>query len=296
MSQLSTQLKISARNAGQVELKKYCPRCCWYLLRLKRVPFTMGMPGIMFYLEAIQKAYILAQLEEDGCLPRQFGPFSECTKPVKFPFSFFAEHKETGVLVTAQPDMMLRMEDGDICLIDLKTSKQEGGGKMFLPQYEMQTVGYSWVTEENGIGNVGKAGLVYCSVREDLFKEQPLEYKKGRSILVPFDFEAHQVELDYPRFFDCLDEVNKVWNSRRPPAGKNGCKDCALLTRLCDFELELRVSDQETKTQSLDDAQDTLTQDFLRRQIRHRNEIILPDGYAEEPPDHDGMWLNWDFS
>lgn len=290
------QLKICARNAGQVELKKYCPRCCWYLLRLKRMPFMMGMPGIMFYLEAIEKAYILAQLEDDGCLPRQFGPFSECTEPVKFPFSFFAQHKETGVLVTAQPDMMLRMEDGDICLLDLKTAKQEGGGKMFLPQYENQVIGYSWVTEENGIGNIGKAGLVYCSVREDEFEQEPLEYKTRHGIHVPFDFEAHEVELDYPRFFDCLEEVNKVWHSRRPPAGKNGCKDCALLTRLCDFELELRVSDQETKARTINDAHDCLTQDSFRRQIRDRNEIILPDGYAEEPPDHDGMWLNWDFS
>jgi hypothetical protein len=296
MSQPSTQLRISARNAGQVELDKYCPRCCWYLMRLKRVPFMMGMPGIMFHLEAIQKAYILAQLAEDGCLPRHFGPFSECTEPVKFPFSFFAEHKETGVLVTAQPDMMLRLEDGDICLLDLKTAKQEGGGKFYLPQYTQQVNGYSWVTEENGIGNVGKAGLIYCSVREDCFEEEPLEYKRRHGILVPFDFEAHEVELDYPSFFDCLDEVNKVWHSRRPPAGKNGCKDCELLVRLCDFELELRASDQEAKGISLKDTQETLTQDFLRRHIRDRNEIILPDGYAEEPSDHDGMWLNWDFS
>jgi hypothetical protein len=291
------QLKISARNAGQVELDKYCPRCCWYLLRHKRMPFSMGMPGIMFFLEAIQKAYIFAQLEEDGCLPRQFGPFSECTEPVKFPFSFFAEHEETGVLVTAQPDMMLRMEDGNICLLDLKTAKQEGGGKMFLPQYEMQTVGYSWVTEENGIGNVGKAGLVYCSVREDQFEQEPLKYKKGRGILVPFDFEAHEVELDYPRFFDCLEEVNKVWRSSVPPAGKLGCKDCALLTGLCDFEFSLRSANQQAKTAFPEQAGQSIQQDFLRLQTRHGYELLLKDLLSEESWDQEGgMWANWDFS
>jgi hypothetical protein len=297
MKKSSTQLKISARNAGEVELKRYCARCCWYLLRLKNMPFRIGMPGIMFHLEAIQKAYILARLLEDSELPRQFGPFSKCTEPVQFPFSFFHEHKKTGVLVTAQPDMMLRKEDGNICLLDLKTSKPDGGGKVWLPQYEIQCIGYSWVTEQNGIGKVGTAGLVYCSVRDDEFKADPLKFKTGHGIVVPFDFEPHEVELDYPRFFKCLEEVNKVWKSDRPPAGTIGCEDCALLTRLCDFESQLRDTDQRFISAFPEQAHAVIQQDFFRRQTRRGYEIGLQDLLSEDAWDQEGgMWANWQFS
>ena len=89
MKKPSTQLKISARNAGQVELEKFCPRCCWYLLRIKNMPFQIGMPGIMFYVEALEKAYIFARLLEVLQCRGTFGPFSRVHRasPISFPCS-----------------------------------------------------------------------------------------------------------------------------------------------------------------------------------------------------------------
>ncbi len=112
-----SQLKISARNAGQVELEKYCPRCCWFLLRYKKMPFQIGMPGVMFYLEGIEKTFLLSYLAKFKLMPGYFGPFANCTEPVEFPFSMSHEHAETGVMVTARADMMVRKPDGTICLL-----------------------------------------------------------------------------------------------------------------------------------------------------------------------------------
>jgi len=240
---MSTPLKISPRLAGQVEIAKFCPRCLWYELRLKRFPFGGIMPGVMFYLERTQKAFIKAFLAEHGQLPKYLGPFAGCTEPVEFPFRMSALHEDTGVQLTAQVDMMLRNADDTICLLDLKTSKFDGGGAVFHPQYEIQVTGYSWVTEQSGLGDVGKAGLIFCEIQTELFEEDPLGYETESGILVPFNFRAVEVELDYSRLTRCIKQVLKVWDDDHPPKGTEGCKDCGLLTRLFDFEDELRGRD-----------------------------------------------------
>lgn len=296
MSQPTNQLRISARNAGQAELEKFCPRCGWYLLRIKKMPFQFGMPGLMFYAEAMEKAFIFAYLSKFGIVPKYFGPFADCTEPVEFPFSMVQEHKETGVLVSARADMILRKKTGNLCLLDLKTAKPEGGGKMFKPQYEIQLIGYSWVAQEAGLGRVETTGLVYCEVQDDRFKADPLKYKTDTGILVPFDFKMCEVELDFKRLTRCLTEMNKLWKADRPPEGNNGCKDCALLTRLCDFEANLRLMDHQAYGLNHPDVNMYIrTQDYFRRNTRPGLEIVNRF-LADDPWDQEGgMWANWEF-
>jgi hypothetical protein len=290
-------LKISARNAGQAELKKFCPRCCWYLLRLKKMPFQMGMPGLMFYLEQAQKAFILTYLSQFNSLPKHFGPFANCTKPVDFPFSMSALHKDTGVQLTAQADMMLGKPDGTVALLDLKTSRIDGGGHEYLPQYEIQVIGYSWVAEAAKVGKVTTAGLLYCEVQVDQFKHEPLQYKTDSGIMVPFNFTPHEVELDYSRLTRCLQVVNKIWQDARPPQGAEKCKDCALLTRLVNFEAGLRAQDKLAFASCHELRQYLVCQDYYRRitqRAREAMECIIQDQAPWD--DEGGMWANWDFA
>ncbi|PSH02776.1 MAG: hypothetical protein CXZ00_15740 [Acidobacteria bacterium] len=291
---MDKQLKISARNAGQVELEKFCPRCCWYLLRMKKMPFQFGMPGIMFYLERIEKAFTLAYLAKSKAVPKYFGPFADCTETVEFPFEMSYEHDESGVLVTARPDLILRKKDGNLCLLDLKTSKPDGGGRVYLPQYEIQTIGYSWVAEASGLGKVGTAGLLYAEVQTEQFLKDPLKYKTDTGLLVPFDFKGHEVKLNYSRLTRCLKVVKKLWNDDHPPKGSDNCKDCQLLTRLIDFENELRLMDQRIFASFPEHRNFLLSQDYYRRLTR----MPLPfdDMNAGDTWDQDGgMWANWEF-
>ena len=293
----NSTLKISARNAGQVALEKYCPRCCWYLLRLKHWPFQFGMPGIMFYLEQAQKAYIFKYLKKFRKLPESFGSFSDCTEPVDFPFSMEAFHEESGVLVTARADMMLRMPSGNICLLDLKTSKVEGGGKMFLPQYQIQTIGYSWVTEAAGVGKVEKAGLIYCQIQHEIFKQDPLDFSDESIILMPFEFIGHEVDLDYERFTECLKEMNRLWNEPSPPRGADNCKDCALLSRVIDFETSLRAEDSYQALSS-SGMRDVIYTRQYDRVLARGNDALQRSLDWETSRDElgDGLWDHWDFS
>jgi hypothetical protein len=291
---MSNVLKISARNAGQVELSKFCPRCCWYLLRLKKMPFQMGMPGIMFYLEQAQKAFILDYLSKHGATPKYFGPFADCDAPVEFPFRMCHEHKESGVLLTAQADMMLRKKNGEICLIDLKTSKVAGGGREYLPAYEIQVLGYALVTEATGIGKVGSTGLLYCDVQIAEFKEDSQKFETETGITVPFNFVPHEVELDYSRVTRCLKEVKKIWEQSRPPKGAENCKDCTLLNGLVDFENGLRLEDQRLAVVFPEYRESLIDNVFNRNLARRRT---LCDGLEEEHGwDQDGgMFAAWEF-
>ncbi len=294
---MTEHLKISARNAGQVELKKYCPRCAWYLLRLKKMPFQFGMPGVMFYLEQCEKAFILDYLAKHGHLPKSFGPFAKCTEPVDFPFRMTAMHEATGVEVTAQADMMLRNPDGTIALLDLKTAKVEGGGAEFHPQYEIQVTGYSWVTQEAGVGDVGSAGLIFCEIQHEEFKEDSLEYATESGILVPFNFTAREVELDFNRFSKCLKEMDRVWHEPRPPKGAENCKDCALLNRLFDFESNLRASDSLNVRISPRYRDAVITIEYLRALARSTPERVTKILDEDQVSwDQDGIWIHWDFS
>jgi hypothetical protein len=118
----------------------------------------------------------------------------------------------------------------------------------------------------------------------------------GSVILLPFDFKMCEVKLDFSRLTKCLKEMNKLWNADRPPAGKDGCKDCALLTRLCDFEQQLRITDAQAYAAFPGQAQWAIQQDYFRRTTRTSRES-LQDLLAEDPWDQEGgMWANWQFS
>ncbi len=260
------------------------------------MPYQMGMPGVMFYLEQVEKAFILAYLEKNKELPADFGAFAKCTKPVDFPFRMIALHKETGVTVTAQVDMMLANPDDTVAVVDLKTSKSEGGGIVFLPQYEVQVIGYSWVTEQAKVGKVGLAGLIYCEIDHEFFKDDPAAYSDEHQILVPFHFTPHPIELDFKRLTRCLTEMNRVWNSTRPPQGAEKCNDCLLLNRLFDFENELRATDalENCTTRRVQEEAATATYNrSLARGSSQRLQDIL--GTKDSWDDDGGMWSNWDF-
>jgi hypothetical protein len=294
---MNAPLQISARNAGQVELSNYCPRCMWYKLHIKQWPFQFGFPALMFYMEQLEKDYLLGYLAKFEKLPSGLGPFSSCVEPVEFPFRMQAEHPETGVIVSAQPDLLFRQKGGGLVLADLKTALQKSPTKSkfpsFLPQYEIQVIGYSWVVQENDIGDVKKGGLIYCEIQKDSFSEDPLEHGDGTSIAVPFLFSSHEVELDYKRLTRCLKEAKKVWNASRPPRGVDNCKDCMLLNRVFDFEDELRHSDF-LEARSLPSRMcDYHTAQYYRALSRGASADLASLG---EDLGEDNTFINWDWS
>ena len=102
--------------------------------------------------------------------------------------------------------------------------------------------------------------------------------------------------LDYSRLTRCLKEVNKLWQDARPPKGVDNCKDCALLTRVIDFENGLNSDNARLFDMDLTFRNYLRTQDYYRKLTRRSVEDIEailnentwdPDG---------GMWINWDFN
>jgi hypothetical protein len=204
------------------------------------MPFNI-MPGLMFKMEQMEKAYMIAEIKKNGCLPAEFKPFNDCKEPVVFHFAMEAPHPETGVIVTARPDWIHRKRNGHLALLDLKTSDPNGGGKTFHPQYEVQVIGYSWVAEANELGKIDQAGLIFTCADVEAFEKNPLACRTKTGIAIPFKFEAHEVKLDYARLTKALVESKKIWEMGLPPKGREGCKDCKILMRVFDLEEELKT-------------------------------------------------------
>lgn len=109
---------------------------------------------------------------------------------------------------------------------------------------------------------------------------------------MPFHFHAYEVDLDYSRLTRCLKEVKRLWDVARPPKGATNCKDCRLLTRLIDFENNLRGQDQWLFASFPDYRDFLLSQDYFRQLTRRLPTEIIEDGWDRDG----GMWGNWDFS
>jgi hypothetical protein len=292
---MSDVLKISPRVAGHTALESYCPRCFWYRLRLKTMPFSI-MPGIMFRMERMEKAYMLAEIEKNGCLPAEFKPFNDCKEPVVFPFAMEAPHPETGVIVTARPDWIHRKRNGNLALLDLKTSDPNGGGRTFHAGYEIQVIGYSWVAEAHELGKIDQAGLIFAYADVEAFEKNPLVHRSETGIVIPFRFEAHEVKLEYSRLTKALIEAKRIWELSRPPEGREGCKDCKILLRVFDLEEELRTTSRDLLVWGRYYKDLHYQQSYFRELIRMQEDDMQElQKDAQESCGNDSIWTNWDF-
>ncbi len=213
-------------------------------------PFDHGGGALWTYMQQIEEAQIGRHLEEDGCLPKEFKPFCDISSRAEFPkhWSKFRYKHKSGVVLYGVPDEIFILADGSLCVIDHKTAINKGEGDPFLPIYHSQTIGYSDIAQ-NGLklGTVTKAGLLYWEVQRDEAVNDPAgHYEKG-TVWVPFRPKPLEFDIDFGFLDSPLKEVKKLWRADTPPAGREGCKDCAKVKAL--FELG-------TRTESIDQIQD----------------------------------------
>jgi PD-(D/E)XK nuclease superfamily len=291
---LQKPYRLSPRIAGQVELPTCCPRCLYYFLIMRKLPFVFPMPGIMHIMDKATKEYANAHFAKFGKAPSQFGPFAKTVASVNFPFQM--EHPwSDNLTLTARPDFMLEHRNGSISLIDFKTSKQDGMGKVFVPQYEIQVIGYSWVAEKNGIGKFTNPGLIYADADSEEIYADPLAFKTDNGFSLSFSFKAHEVELDYERLKKAIREVEKLLKQKRPPAGADNCKDCILLSRLCDLDNAMRAEDAVLSRYAYDCRLAYQSQWDSRRARGTPKQIEELLAIVDElaSPNYNGIWTLW---
>jgi hypothetical protein len=243
---MDEQVRITGKNLGYLALEKYCPHCLWYLLRFKFHPPFSGFGGAVWgWLEKMQRDTVTHLIDRDSCLPEEFAPLCSIKSRVEFKrhWTSFGYLHKSGVFIYGTPDDIFELSNGELCVIDYKSAKNKGTEDEFFPQYRVQVISYGNIAEFGlELGKIGTAGLMYWEAEVDKF--DPSKHFKNGAMFPSWKVGVVPVDVDYKILDPLLKELQSVWNSKMPPEGIMGCKNCTLLARLIVIQKEIDADDQ----------------------------------------------------
>jgi PD-(D/E)XK nuclease superfamily len=248
MTHASAELAITPKRLGLICIPSFCPRCFWYLLRMKfHPPFDRFGGAIFKQMEQAQMAVIGNLLDNNGCLPKPFEPFCDVVDRVDFPRDWrkFRHRLDSGVLLQGEPDDIFALKDKSIAIVDHKTANPRNGADPLIELYRCQVIGYALIAEAGlRLGKVSKGGLFYWSAASQDVISNPSSFYRNNQLWVAFNPKPVVFEIDYDYLKSPLKEAVRLWNLESPPERSQGCSDCRKLDAL--FALENEVAEQTT--------------------------------------------------
>jgi len=230
---LDQPLIISAKTLGQLALPGYCPRCFWLAMNADKLPFQI-FPGIFSAIDSYSKNIVHGWFDRHGKPPAWLEPLGLIrTYRVPPHFTKFSVlDEENAIVLRGTPDGIFQMQDDSYAIIDYKTARFTAYQDDLFPMYEAQLNAYAYIGEHLDVKPVSTLALVYT---------EPVTGNPAASDdsnLTPegfcMDFRARILEVEIkpglvPRL---LKTAADVLNSSSPPAGVEGCKDCAAVAGL----------------------------------------------------------------
>ena len=181
---MDTDLAITPKRLGLIEIDSFCPRCYWYLLKQKfHPPFDHFGGAIFKSMEQAQMAVVGDLIEKNGGLPEEFAPFCDLVGRVQFPRNWrkFKHRLDSGVLLYGEPDDIFQVSDGSIAVIDFKTARPKDGKDPLLGCYRIQILGYSFIAEFGlKLGEVSRGGLFYWGAEHEKVVADPDKYYRSK--------------------------------------------------------------------------------------------------------------------
>ena len=229
------QIRISAKNLGQLALPNYCPRCFWIKLKLNnKLPWQI-FPGIFSTIDSYSKKITWQYFEKFNRVPPWFDPYGDFTGLVPVPgwSKFCIDVEQFNIQLTGVPDDIFIMEDGRYFIIDYKTAKYTGNQDALLPMYQVQLNGYAYIFEKLGMGEIGGLGLCYYEPQGDAPTVNFETVLQDDGFLMPFRAHLKKIELDPEGVvLPLLKEVRRFGGMEKAPGGRDGCGDCEILSRI----------------------------------------------------------------
>ena len=223
------QIRISAKNLGQLALPNYCPKCFYIKLKLNnKLPWQI-FPGIFSSIDSYSKKITWAYYAKYGKLPKWFAPFGEFKGLLPIPHwsKFSIVDSETGIRLTGVPDDIFIMSDGRYFIIDYKTAKYTDNQDKLLGMYRVQLNGYAMIFEKLGMGKVGGLGLVYYEPQGDAPTVSFGTVVRQNGFVMPFRAHLKMIDLDSDGVVKpLLKEVREMVDRDVVPEGRVGCQDC----------------------------------------------------------------------
>ena len=224
---------ISAKTLGQLALPGYCPRCFWLSMNARRLPFQI-FPGIFSAIDSYAKNIVHGWFDRYGKAPAWLEPLG-AIRTYKVPphFSKFSVlDEDNSIVLRGTPDGIFLMQDGSYAIIDYKTARFTAFQDNLFPMYDAQLNAYAYIGERLDVKPVSGLALVYT---------EPLTGNPATSDdanLTPegfrMDFRARilEVEIQPDLVTRLLKAAADILNLTSPPAGLDGCKDCAAVAGL----------------------------------------------------------------
>ena len=227
----SDEVRISAKNLGQLLLPDYCPKCFYIKLKLvNKLPWQI-FPGIFSSIDSYSKKITWKYFEKYKKLPPWFAPFGEFKGLLPAPHwsKFYVVDSQTGIRLSGVPDDIFECSDGTYFIVDYKTARLSDLQDSLAGMYRVQLNAYSYIFEKLGMGTVGGLGLVYYEPCGDAPVEDVEVVVRQDGFVMPFKACLKKVDENAERIIPALLKVVRgVVSSNVVPEGRDGCEDCRL--------------------------------------------------------------------
>lgn len=231
-------ITISARSLGELALPDFCPKCFWITLHCEhKVPFQIPMPGIFNSIDAYGKKLIHGFFDQNKALPPWYPDIGKVRDYISSHYlhwsKFMLDDPKTKISVRGTPDDVFRLADNSYHIVDYKTAKATAKQDELFPMYEVQLNLYAYISPAVGFTPIAGLSLIYMEPQTDvdadelghLMSRQDFSLKFGAT-LVPVSNRAGKL------IPELLQRARKIYDSPKPPKGRENCKDCGLLNKL----------------------------------------------------------------
>lgn len=231
---MSIQIRISAKNLGELAMPNFCPRCFWLKFRLgNKLPFQI-FPGIFSSIDSYTKNIIHGYFDKHNRFPSwldSLGNFTGYKQPPHFS-KFNLLDDENNILFTGVPDGIFIKHDFSHVIVDYKTARYTGNQDKLMPMYEVQLNGYAMIGEKCNLHPVSDLALIYM---EPVTGKEAISdglNHRDNGFAMGFTANIHRVALNLDIIPPLLARTREISELSSAPEGCVGCKDCQLLEGL----------------------------------------------------------------
>ena len=229
-----TVLEISATQLGELSQRWTCPRCFWLRSRLKgQLPYQQ-FPAVFSHIDRFSKDLIKLGFD-GGELPewiKVHGDFRE-TLPIPGHQNFKALDHESGVLLGGVPDALWVSDDGNLTIVDWKTSSVSEGELKKWESYVTQLNAYAWIAERQHnveLPPVRRLALLYTEPLS--LKESEEGISRANGFVLPFRTIWKEVELQPGRVEKLLLKAQSILSSETQPKSMRNCFECGKVEKM----------------------------------------------------------------
>ena len=225
---------ISATELGTYARPRFCPRCAWVRLHVKKLPYQ-SFPGIFSSIDRYNKLIVHNHFDREGHAPTWLAELGETGGYVEPPHwtKFKTLDEETGITLRGEADGIFRLRDGSYVVVDYKTSRYSPAQQGMFKNYEVQLNAYAFIAERQEISPVSKLALVYMEPATDKETAEEPGLVDSQGFMMGFRARVVEVALRQEELLPpLLRKARSIWDMTAPPPAGRECKDCAALDGL----------------------------------------------------------------